>query len=466
MRRLPGFVIALVLVLALVATACSSGDRETATSTRATVRVVSQNLLHGIACPADSDRCRLPDRVALFTRELARSRCPELVAIQEANGETERLLVVAVRAICGGRYHVVYDGDPGLDRELVLTTDRVLGSERVHLAGPLRTALWVRVAAAVGPVDLVTTHLASSSDDRPCDAETCPPPCTATEMLNSCQARQAAKLLDARRGRYMVGILAGDLNAKPHERTITVLRDRGYVDTHLAAGNAECNEATGAECTSGRIDDALTDMTNASSRQTERIDYVWLAPLPRCGVVRSTGLFVPKGLPGGGGGLVFPADHTGVEATIRCVTTAADRARAKRVIRAGTTTTTRPTSIPPETRAAVTQAFATVFNGSVTDPNVKLGALEDGEALRPSLLARMAQVGPLATRTAVRIDSMKATDADHVDVTYSILLDGAVVLDALPGHALKVGDTWLVSRRTYCQVATLGTDTVPEPCKK
>lgn len=458
-------VLGLVLVVALVATACTSGGGGTAKSTSETVRVVSQNLLHGIACPADSNRCRLPDRVALFTRELERSRCPELVALQEANRETEQLLVAAVPAICGGRYHIVYDGDSGLDRELVLTTDRVLGSERVRLAGPLRTALWVRVAAAVGPVDLVTTHLASSSDDRPCDRESCPPPCTATEMLNPCQARQAAKLLDARRGQYMVGILAGDLNAKPHEPTIRVLRGRGYVDTHVAAGNAECDETTGAECTSGRIDDALTDLTNASSRQTERIDYVWLAPIRRCRVVRPTGLFVPNGLPDGAGGLVFPADHTGVEATIRCFTTAADRARARRVVRASNTTTTRPTSVPPETRAAVTKAFETVFNGSVTDPNVKLSALEDGEALRASLLARIAQIGPLATRTAVRIDSMTPADTDHVDVTYTILLDGAVVLDALPGRAVKVGDTWLVSRRTYCQVATLGIDTIPEPCR-
>jgi len=41
----------------------------------------------------------------------------------------------------------------------------------------------VRVAADVGVVDFITTHLASSSDDRPCDRSTCPPPCRADEKL-------------------------------------------------------------------------------------------------------------------------------------------------------------------------------------------------------------------------------------------------------------------------------------------
>ena len=70
-----------------------------------------------------------------------------------------------------------------LDREVVLTTLPVLGQERTRLAGPLRTALWVRVSAGVGVVDLVSSHLASSSDDRPCDARTCPPPCQIDEMV-------------------------------------------------------------------------------------------------------------------------------------------------------------------------------------------------------------------------------------------------------------------------------------------
>ena len=39
------------------------------------------------------------------------------------------------------------------------------------------------------------------------------------------------------------------------------------------------------------------------------------------------------------------------------------------------------------------------------------------------------------------------------------------VLDHLPGQAVKEGDTWLVSLRTYCDVSTQGSDTIPPPCQ-
>lgn len=464
MRR--GAAAAITAVVVLVS-ACSSDDASDKAAPKAEparVRVVSQNLLHGIACAPDTDRCRLPDRVALFAAQLAEAGCPELVAIQEANAETVELLEKELAGVCGDRYRIVWDDDPGVDREVVLTTDRVLGTERVRLAGPLRTALWVRVATDVGPVDLVATHLASSSDDRPCDASTCPPPCAVTDTLNTCQARQAADLLDARRAPRSVGVLAGDLNAQPGEPTLEVLRERGYVDTHVAVGNPPCEPETGAQCTSGRIDDSLADMTDASSLQTERIDFVMLATRRDCRVVRPTGVFAPEGGPGVAGDLIHPADHSGVEATLRCATTAADRAAAKARRDVATTSTTVAAAIDPATRAAVTTAFETVFTGG-TDAETKLSALEDADALRESFVARMAAVGELATRTTVRMDSMRAAGPDAVEVTYSILLDGAVVLDALPGRAVRAGNTWLVSRATYCDVATLGVDEIPEPCQ-
>ena len=62
--------------------ACSSGSSQ---GHDAHVRVVSQNLLHGIACPADTDGCRLPDRVALFVCQLEQHGCPDVVGVQEAN---------------------------------------------------------------------------------------------------------------------------------------------------------------------------------------------------------------------------------------------------------------------------------------------------------------------------------------------------------------------------------------------
>ncbi len=53
---------------------------------------------------------------------------------------------------------------------------------------------------------------------------------------------------------------------------------RGWTDTYLAAGNPECVSATGVGCTSGREDEALTDLEDPALNQTERIDYIWLVP--------------------------------------------------------------------------------------------------------------------------------------------------------------------------------------------
>jgi endonuclease/exonuclease/phosphatase family metal-dependent hydrolase len=462
----------LVAVLVLVTAACSSGSSSESEggsggdsgggTTTATIRVVNQNLLHGTACPADSNRCDLPGRVALFLRQLSRAKCPEVVAIEEGNRRT----VTELRKGLGAcDYHLVYDDDPGQDREIVLTTLRVGASERLRLPGPLRTAYRVSLGSDAGPVDLIATHLASSSDDRPCDASTCPTPCTASDSLNTCQARQIVTTSrEDPSGTRAITLLAGDLNAKPDEPTIAALTEARLVDTHLAIGNAECDPATGAQCTSGRVDDSLVDMTNPQSEQSERIDYVFLRPIARCRVVRPTGVFAAAGGPMRGDRLVFPADHSAVEASIRCRTTAADR---NAPIRPHVTpSTSRPpgTKVTPAVKAGVTAAFDGLFAPN-PDPDAQLSHLENGAALRDSFLARRAQVGELANQTSVRIDSFDRATAGAVDVTFSILISGAVVLDALPGQAKLVDGTWFVTTKTYCQVATLGVDTIPEPCK-
>jgi endonuclease/exonuclease/phosphatase family metal-dependent hydrolase len=458
-------VVAGVLAVAALGAACSQGGGSRAE--QASVRVVSQNILHGVACPADSDRCRLPERVELFAAQLAAAGCPAVVALQEANQGVVDLFTGALAGRCGGRYRLVWDGDPGLDREVVATTLPVLASRRIRLAGPLRTALWVRLAAPVGVVELVTTHLASSSDDRPCDARTCPPPCRPTDSLNTCQARQVVAFAASVRVPGDVVVLGGDLNARPDEPTIEVLRRAGYVDTHLAAGNAECDPGTGRNCTSGRVDDALTDLTDPRSRQQERIDYLWLRTARQCRVGSPTGLFNAAPAGGGPGGLAFPSDHTGVQATITCATTPAQRraARTATTLPASTTAPTGQASVPAGEAAAIARAFATVFNGDVTDVEAKLAALEDGERLRPFFLERYRAVGDIAARVRVRIDDVRLEGPDRAAVTYTLLLDGSPVLDHLPGEAVKREGRWLVSRRTYCEVSTQGATSIPEPCR-
>jgi endonuclease/exonuclease/phosphatase family metal-dependent hydrolase len=462
------------LLFAAVLTGCDSGGNKTIVdhsapeSTRETVTVVAQNLLHGLACPAGSDRCELPKRVQLFARELAEAGCPQVVSVEEADPVMIGYLKEQTPKVCGGRYQLVGTEDPSSDREVILTTLPVLGWERSHLAGPLRTALWVRLKAALGSLDIVATHLASDSDDRPCDASTCPAPCKASDSLNTCQGRQAAALLASRVTPESVGIMMGDLNAKPGGPTVTALTSRGLVDTFLAAHNAECDPATGGGCTSGREDKDLSDLTNPNSHQAERIDYIFLATKRTCSVNRSSGLFAaaPESPPLDG--LVFAADHTGVQAKISCVTTAADLAAARSVSKASTTTTTKKAAVVgAATAASVAKAFETVFNGGGGDIESRLKSLQDADQLRESFVARYEDpaVKSIADGVRVRMDSIEGVDPARVDVTYSILLNGAVVLDHLPGAAVHEGGRWLVTRRTYCQVATLGQSTVPEPCR-
>jgi endonuclease/exonuclease/phosphatase family metal-dependent hydrolase len=428
------------------------------------VRVVTQNILHGNACPTSTDLCQIGDRVDLFARQLAADSCPEIVGVQEANTRFVTEAHRALAGICGDRYQIVYDGDPSEDREVVLTTDPVLGSERTHLAGPLRTAYWVRVKSSAGPVDVVVTHLASGSDNGPCDRDTCPPPCKATDEVGLCGARMAAAFLDRKRGPHSVAILMGDLNAQPTDETVEVLRDAHYVDTFAAAGNAECDPKTGVNCTSGRVDTSMVDLTNPKAKEQERIDYVFLAPTPRCRVAGPSGLFAAEGGPVDSSGVVFPSDHTGVEATIACTTSADDLAAATVVATTATTAPPKTTTVDPAIAADITAAYRTVLQGATTPVAARVAALEGGAQLRNAMTKQLDEQKTVLPDITVRIDSMKQTTPDRVDLTYTILLKGVSVLDHLPGAAVNVDGRWVMARTTFCAVARQGQTTIPEGC--
>lgn len=399
----------LVLVLATVGCGTDDGDGhgDAGGARTETLSVVSQNLLHGLHCPPVTERCHLATRVELFGQQLQDAGCPAVVGVQEADPEMVAHLRRLARDRCEGRYRLVGGGDPGTDREVVLTTGRVVAHERVRLAGPVRTALWVRLGTGVGLVDLVVTHLASSSDDRPCDARTCPPPCRPADRLNTCQARQVADLLDERRDPQAVGVVAGDLNATPDEPTLEVFRSLGYLDTHRMAGNPECDPGTGAGCTAGRADDALVALADPTSRQSERIDYVLLTPGRQCRPTAPTGLFAPEPARRPGAGVVFASDHTGVVATLRCTVTAVQRTAARRAVTRATSgpTTTTGSEVGDERGRAVRRAFETVFQGSDRPLGERIAALEDPEGLREVFLARFGAVAALAARVTVRIDA-------------------------------------------------------------
>ena len=143
----------------------------------AEVTVVAQNLLHGIACPADTDRCKLP-----AARRALRppARGGEVPAGGRHRGGRPRDGGTSSVTRRRRSAPVTTTWSPTTTRRSTARSSSprcpVLGQERVRLAGPLRTALWVRFRAPVGPLDVVATHLASGSDDRPCDRNDLPGP--------------------------------------------------------------------------------------------------------------------------------------------------------------------------------------------------------------------------------------------------------------------------------------------------
>ena len=120
--------IGLAIAIAVGFAACSSEESEPSASAEAAqVRVVSQNLLHGIACPADSDGCDLPGRVALFAQQLDEAECPELVSVQEANERMVDHLRTEIVEVCDGRYELVEPDASGV------ITSREFSGLRLHL---------------------------------------------------------------------------------------------------------------------------------------------------------------------------------------------------------------------------------------------------------------------------------------------------------------------------------------------
>jgi endonuclease/exonuclease/phosphatase family metal-dependent hydrolase len=252
----------------------------------ADVTLATLNVLHGLFCPSETVNCRVADRVDLLGQWILGRGCPDLVALQEVTDVVSLPALVEGRLldVCPFRYEVVFPGGNPFDNSLLLTRYPVLTSELHVLHVNFRNVLYARLDHPIGPVDVFSTHLASRSDGgpNPCGSAQfpCPSECTAggAATVRECQALQVADFVAERHDVGSPALVVGDFNAPPGSFEYRQFTDRGWVDAYLAAGNPECDPATGTGCTSGREDEDLVDLESPALGVDERIDYVFLLP--------------------------------------------------------------------------------------------------------------------------------------------------------------------------------------------
>jgi hypothetical protein len=107
---------------------------------------------------------------------------------------------------------------------------------------------------------------------------------------------------------------------------------------------------------------------------------------------------------------------------------------------------------------AAWQAFFTTASGPV-DSHIAL--LEDGTKFRAELAA--SQKDPTNAYLKAKVTDVQVSGTTAA-VTYDLLTKGDVVLlGGSTGEAVKVGETWLVSKKTYCALVSLQDSTVAHP---
>jgi hypothetical protein len=153
-----------------------------------------------------------------------------------------------------------------------------------------------------------------------------------------------------------------------------------------------------------------------------------------------------------------------VQATLECESSDELRDAGRQATTSSTaSTTTVAGEVDEATEQAVVGAFEAVFAGT-SDLDTRVAAIEDGETLRTVVEEGFAANEEIASRITVEVADVRLPEPDRAEVTFSLLLDGSAVLADLPGEAVLVDGTWLVSRRTFCDVGTQGMTELPEAC--
>ena len=335
-RAMRALTLAFGLVLGLACSSCSDAPRDAAT---ADVTLADLNFLHGLFCPEGSDDCRLPDRTQLLFDFVVARGCPDVVTLQEIWPPSVALMEPYLASACPFTYELVRgERRTDVDDEAVLSRYPVLSVAQRTLFPRFRRVLHLRVAHPRGDLDVYTTHLGSNADGgpQPC-GDDCPAECVAAGAvtIRDCQAVQMAAFVDETHDPALLGLVSGDFNETPGSFVYDQFTRRGFVDAYLAAGNPECDRATGTGCTSGRADEELTELESPVSNETERIDFVFV--VPPADPATCAARVVPAGDDGGGTRLFadepnpfapscgaaplpicWPSDHVGVQVALGC----------------------------------------------------------------------------------------------------------------------------------------------------
>jgi endonuclease/exonuclease/phosphatase family metal-dependent hydrolase len=296
------------------------------------LRVVDYNILHGTFCD-DGALCQAPDRVDLFLSQLEAAGCPEVVGLQEVSDPLRRLLAERVPTVCDGAYRPVFADVQGNDKEYVLTSLPAKRPTVLDLPGGLRSASRVELTSPAGPVVLVVTHQDGDKTFPACRSDVehyrCPKPCADRMTYSQCQTVLGQRLADGGGTKRAIRVYMGDFNVPAATPRYASIVGAGWIDSHLAAGNAECDPATGDQCTAGRNDITIAALKDPTAREQERIDFVFVKPPRGCtpsfdtaadadGDGLGTGLFAARPAEAGPGGLAWPSDHTAVSMDMTC----------------------------------------------------------------------------------------------------------------------------------------------------
>lgn len=326
MRKLAITLLVVVAAAASVLPIAAAG----AAKADADVRIVNFNILHGIFCERESNGCQAADRADLFAQQLEESECPEVVGLQEVNIAIGKELDRIRKTVCDGKYKVVFGGQPSsVDTERVFTTLKVKSKKVIKLVGGFRTASRVVLASPIGPLVVVTTHQDGDPDTPSLTCKICKPPCQADRGVFDCQTDAAVDLAESAGGAKAIRVLMGDFNVEPTSARYQRIVAGGWIDSYLVAGNPECVPATGVGCTSGREDQSIVALKDPATKESYRIDFIFVKPPGGCevgfdtpddrdGDGLGTGLFFAEPAIGGPGGIVWVSDHTGVSADLSC----------------------------------------------------------------------------------------------------------------------------------------------------